>query len=47
MQNGLTVNDVADENIVEEAQTGHATASMGARGLFTVQCIEKHGRYKG
>ena len=36
MQNGLTVNDVADENIVEEAQTGNATAKLGARGLFAV-----------
>ena len=43
----LTVNEIANENVVEEAQAGNATASLGAQGLLAVQCIEKHGRYKG
>jgi len=32
----------SDENLVEEAQPGNATASMGTQGLLTVQYIEKH-----
>ena len=42
----LTVPDVADENVVKEAQAGNATVYPGARGFLTVQCIEKHGQYK-
>ena len=39
----LTVKDVADENVVKEAHAGNTTASLGARGLLIVQCIEKRG----
>jgi hypothetical protein len=42
-QKELTVKDIANENVVEEAQAGDATAALRARGLLTVQCIEKHG----
>jgi len=43
MQKELTVKDDADKNVVEEAQAGNATVSLGAQGLLAVQCIEEHG----
>jgi hypothetical protein len=42
-QKALTVKDVANANVVEKAQAGNPTASLGAQGLLIVQCIEKRG----
>jgi hypothetical protein len=37
----LTVEDVADENICEEAHAGNTTVRMGTPGLLGVQCVEE------
>ncbi len=40
----LTVEDVPDENICEEAHAGNTTTRIGTPGLLGVQCVEEHGR---
>ena len=37
----LTVEDVPDENICEEAHAGSTTMRMGTPGFLGVQCVEE------
>ena len=43
----LTVEDVPDENICEEAHAGNTNMRMGTPGLLGVQCVEERGLDEG